>query len=109
MLTGVPSVAKITAVIPSTVYELAKEDLAPILEARPEVAHEFSRALAQHQAAGRSTASVELGESVPMSALTRWFSERLRRLHELAPNSHRRVELDAAAAQLLPRSGSIAG
>jgi small-conductance mechanosensitive channel/CRP-like cAMP-binding protein len=83
MLTGVPSNAKITALIPSTVYELAREDLAPILEARPEVAQELSRALAQRQAAGRSTASAELGESVPMSGLTRWFAERLRRLQHV--------------------------
>jgi signal-transduction protein with cAMP-binding, CBS, and nucleotidyltransferase domain len=41
MLTGTPSIAKITALIPSTIYELAKEDLAPILDARPQVAQEL--------------------------------------------------------------------
>ena len=83
MLTGVPSVAKITAFIPSTVYELAKEDLAPILSARPEVAQELCRVLAQRQAAGRVTTSAQLGESVPLSGMTHWFAERLRKLNEL--------------------------
>ena len=66
---------KITALIPSMVYELAKEDLAPILEARPEVAQELSHALAQHQAVGRSTASAELGESVRTSAIDPHFPD----------------------------------
>jgi len=84
MLTGTPSVTKITALVPAMVYELAKEDLAPILEARPEVAHELSRALAERQAAARLTASSELDESVPTNRLTTWFSERLHRLYAVA-------------------------
>src|SRR5712664_1228896 len=47
MLTGAPSIAKITALRPAMVYELAKEDLAPTLEARPQVAQELGRALAR--------------------------------------------------------------
>src|SRR5262249_4032671 len=53
LLTGAASSGKITAMLPATVYELAKADLTPLLEARPQVAHELCRALARRQAAGR--------------------------------------------------------
>ncbi len=84
MLTGSPNPTKITALMPALVYQLAKEDLAPILEARPEVANELSCALAQHQAALRLTTSSEVAETVPTNRLTAWFSERLHRLYDVA-------------------------
>jgi CRP-like cAMP-binding protein len=84
MLTGAPSTTKITALMPAMVYELAKEDLAPILEARPQVAHELSCALARRQAVARLAASSELDETVPTNRLTAWFSERLHRLYDVA-------------------------
>jgi CRP-like cAMP-binding protein len=52
MLTEQPAAARLKALIPVTAYELAREDLAPVLEARPEVSQELSRALARRQAAG---------------------------------------------------------
>ena len=84
MLTGAPATAKISALIPATVYELAKDDLSPILEARAEVSQGLCRALAQRQAAGQLTASSELAEAVPANRLTTWFSERLHRLYDIA-------------------------
>ena len=84
MLTGAPATAKISALIPATVYELAKDDLSPILEARAEVFQGLCRALAQRQAAGQLTASTELAEEVPANRLTTWFSERLHRLYDTA-------------------------
>ena len=83
MLTGAPTIVKITALMPTAVYELAKGDLSPILEARPQVAHELCRALARRQAAGRLIASDELEKSVPANRLTRWFSDRMHRLFDL--------------------------
>jgi CRP-like cAMP-binding protein len=53
LLTGAPSVARISALIPTTVYEVTKDDLAPILEARATVAQELGRGLARRPAAGR--------------------------------------------------------
>jgi hypothetical protein len=41
--------ATLKALVPVTTYELAKEDLAPVLEARPDVSHELCRALAKRQ------------------------------------------------------------
>ena len=84
MLTGAPATAKISALMPATVYELAKDDLSPLLEARPEVAQELCRALARRQAAGQLVASTELAEAVPANGLTTWFSARLHRLYDLA-------------------------
>ena len=84
MLTGAPATAKISALIPSTVYELAHDDLSPILQARSEVGQRLCRALAQRQAAGLLVASSDLAEAVPVSHLTTWFSERLRRLYDIA-------------------------
>lgn len=84
MLTGAPSSAKIAALIPSTVYELAKVDLSPIVEAQPEVSQRLCRALAQRQAAGQLAGSTELAEVVPANRLTSWFSERLHRLYDIA-------------------------
>jgi CRP-like cAMP-binding protein len=84
MLTGASSTAKISALMPTTVYELAKDDLSPILEARTEVARELCNALARRQRAGELAASNELGEAVSANRLTTWFSERLHRLYDLA-------------------------
>jgi small-conductance mechanosensitive channel/CRP-like cAMP-binding protein len=84
MLTGAPAFGRIKALIPSTVYELAKDDLSPILKAQPEVSQGLCRALAQRQAAGQLVASTELAEGVPKNRLTVWFSERLHQLYNVA-------------------------
>jgi CRP-like cAMP-binding protein len=84
MLTGAPATAKISALLPATIYELAKDDLAPILEARPEVAQALCQALARRQRLGQLVTSTELADTVPAHRLTTWFSERLHRLYDLA-------------------------
>lgn len=84
MLTGSPSIAKIAALTPAVVYELAKDDLTPILEAFPQVAEKLSCALAQRRAASCLDAETGLGETLPTKALTAWFSERLHRLYGVA-------------------------
>ena len=83
MLTGAGATARISALVPTTVYELAKADLTPILEARPPVAQELCRTLARLQAAGRLSASSELDEDVPKHRLTDWFSDRIHRLYNV--------------------------
>jgi small-conductance mechanosensitive channel/CRP-like cAMP-binding protein len=83
LLTGHATLARITALTPAVVYELAKADLAPILEARPQVAQELSHALAQRQAAGRAIAA-ELGKTPLPRNLGSWLSERIHKLFDLA-------------------------
>jgi small-conductance mechanosensitive channel len=82
MLTGNPAGANITALAFSTVYELAKADLAPILEARPQIAGELSHALAQRQAAGRALTAAGIDKDESRRRLGSWFFERLHTLFE---------------------------
>jgi len=84
MLTGQPAGATLKALVPVTTYELAKEDLAPVLEARPDVSHELCRALAKRQAAGKLIAAVGIDKSAPPRRVAAWFSDRLRRIFDLA-------------------------
>jgi len=84
MLTGQPAVATLKALVPVTTYELAKEDLAPVLEARPEVSRELCRALAKRQAAGQLIAAPGIDKSVPPRRVAAWFSDRLHRIFDLA-------------------------
>src|SRR5205823_2035835 len=77
LLTGAAATARISALTATTVYELAKGNLTPVLEARPEVAHALGRALARRQAAGALSVSAEVDGSVPQHRLTEWFMERL--------------------------------
>jgi small-conductance mechanosensitive channel len=84
MLTGHPAEATLKALVPVTTYELAKEDLAPVLEARPEVSHELCRALAKRQAAGQLIAAAGIDKSAPPKRVAAWFSDRLHRLFDLA-------------------------
>jgi small-conductance mechanosensitive channel/CRP-like cAMP-binding protein len=84
LLTGAASVVTITALTPAIVYELAKTDLAPILETRPEVSQKLCRALARRQATGRSTAAAEVDHTVPTHRLTSWFSDQMHRLSKIA-------------------------
>ena len=84
LLTGASSGASVTALAPSTVYELAQTDLAPMLEARPQIAQELSGALAQQQAAGRALTTAELDKTEGTRRLSTWFSERIHKLFELS-------------------------
>ena len=84
MLTGHRAQATVKALAPAITYELSKEDLAPVLEARPEVSIELCRALARRQAAGKLLASTEVDNSLPPGRVTAWFSDRLHRLFDLA-------------------------
>src|SRR5262249_31159920 len=84
LLTGAPSTAKMIALTPAIVYELAKADLAQLMEARPEISKELGGALPRRQATGRSTAATEMDRSVPMNRLTSWFSDRIHRLYNVA-------------------------
>jgi CRP-like cAMP-binding protein len=84
LLTGAATAARITALVPTTVYELTKDDLAPILEARATVAQELGRELARHQAACHLMASPEMRDSVPLNRVASWFTDRLHKLFDLA-------------------------
>ena len=84
LLAGKRATANITALAPFTVYELTKADLRPVLEARPEIAQELSRAMAQRLEVGRGLMTVELDTTVPTRGSSAWFSQHIRRLFELS-------------------------
>jgi len=83
LLAGKPGPARITALIPATVYELSKADLAPLLKTRPQIAQELGRELAQRLAAAPSSTAGELDDTIPKHRLKDWFAERLHRLRDV--------------------------
>jgi small-conductance mechanosensitive channel/CRP-like cAMP-binding protein len=84
LLSGAATAARITALVPTTVYEMTKDDLAPILEARATIAQELGRELARRQAAYNSVASPEVSDLVPPNRVASWFADRLHKLFGLA-------------------------
>ncbi len=84
LLANKPTIANITALAPGTVYELTKADLRPILEARPEIAQELSRAMAQRLEAGQALTAIELDKTVPVRGSSAWLSMQMHRLFELS-------------------------
>ena len=83
LLASKRATANITAVAPSTVFELTKEDLKPILEARPEIAQELSRAMAERLETGRGLTTAELDRTLPTRGSSAWFSQHIHRLFNL--------------------------
>jgi CRP-like cAMP-binding protein len=79
LLTGAPAVGFITALAPAAVYELAKQDLTPTLEANPQVTQALCRALTQRQAAGRT---IGHGTTESQASVSRWFAERFQKLFD---------------------------
>jgi CRP-like cAMP-binding protein len=74
---------EITALAPSVVYELAKADLRPTLEARPQIAQELGRVLAQRLATGRALSTADLDTTAAAEGLSAWLSQRVHRLFAL--------------------------
>lgn len=84
LLTGTAAIVKISALVPTILYELTKDDLAPVLEARPPIAQELCRVLARRQAAGQLIASPDIDRTVPANRVANWFGDRLHRLFDIA-------------------------
>jgi small-conductance mechanosensitive channel len=82
LLTRAETGATISALAQSIVYELPKQDLLPVLEARPQFAQELCRVLAERQAAGLAVDSIQLEKAERTGKLSIWFSDRLHRLFE---------------------------
>lgn len=74
ILTGSASAVKITALTAASVYELTKEELAPILEAAPEVSRALNRALAQRQAIVKESDDAEPEHTAPKRQIRTWLA-----------------------------------
>jgi small-conductance mechanosensitive channel/CRP-like cAMP-binding protein len=84
LLAGTPAGANITALAPSIVYELTKANLRPILDARPQIAQELSRELAQRLDAGRALPAAEFAKTASTRGSSAWLSQQMHRLFELS-------------------------
>jgi len=99
--TGTAAAVKISALVPTIVYELTKDDLAPVLEARPPIAQELCRVLARRQAAGQLIASPNIDKTVPANRVAGWFADRLHRLFDLTDARGASPALSATRPQRL--------
>jgi hypothetical protein len=79
----IPTDVTLRALAPIMTYELTKEDLAPVIGARPEVSQRLCSEFAQRQAAGELLTSPQIDKDLPPSRVAAWFSERLHRMFDL--------------------------
>lgn len=83
LLAGLPAKVQITALTRSTVYQLQKDDLTPILKKNPEVATRMCRMLSRQQATlGKLSTEVQKSPAAEQSAF-QWLLEQVRKLHSL--------------------------
>jgi small-conductance mechanosensitive channel/CRP-like cAMP-binding protein len=83
ILTGTPSVSKVIALTPTTVYQLVKDDLVPILRRRPGVVEELCRILPRRQTEGQVDSDAELHRDASEDSLTAWFFEKMHKIFRL--------------------------
>jgi small-conductance mechanosensitive channel/CRP-like cAMP-binding protein len=85
VLTGAPTVFKVTALTRAVVYEIGKDDLAPILQARPSIAAELGQMMAVREAAGKHRLSELDGLDPRDGHLATRLGDRVRALFALGP------------------------
>jgi small-conductance mechanosensitive channel/CRP-like cAMP-binding protein len=80
LLTGAAAAVSVTAMTPVVVYELSRDDLAPVLEAHPEIAEALNSDLAQRQQTIQPPARSEVADLVSppglRGRLVDWFHRR---------------------------------
>jgi hypothetical protein len=84
ILTGSASAVKITALTAASLCELTKEELAPILEAMPEVSRALGRAKAQRQAIVKESDDAEPEHPAPKGQIRTWLAGYFHRRYGLA-------------------------
>jgi small-conductance mechanosensitive channel/CRP-like cAMP-binding protein len=85
LLTGATTVFKVRALTRAVVYEIARDDLAPILKARPAIAAELGQIMAIREAAGKDRLSELDGIDLHGEHLANRLGERVRALFGLGP------------------------
>jgi len=74
---------KVTALTKAVVYEIAKNDIAPILKERPAIAAELSQILARREAVGKAHLEVLAGRNKHGETLAERLAERMKDLFSL--------------------------
>ncbi len=85
VLTGAQTVFKVTSLTRAVVYEIGKDDLAPILKARPAIAAELGQVMAIREAAGKDRLSELDGLDPHGDHLATRLGDRVRALFALGP------------------------
>jgi len=84
VLTGATTMFKVTALTKAIVYEIAKDDLAPILKERPAIAAELGQILARREAAGKQRDAQLAHRDRHGETLAERLAERVKTLFGLA-------------------------
>ena len=83
LLAGAPMIGEITALTRATVYEISKDALLPLLEARPAMAEELSELLASRQLARRTVLDQLHHTERPAEGLATHLASRIRQIFSL--------------------------
>jgi small-conductance mechanosensitive channel/CRP-like cAMP-binding protein len=83
VLAGLPMTVDITALSRVVLYRLDKEELSPLLKARPELGHSMCRLLSTRQDYSRTFTEHQVPEVKAEGGLLQWLREGMQRLHEL--------------------------
>lgn len=78
VLTGAPAAFRISALSQAVVYEIAKTDIAPLLQARPGIAAELSRIMAKRETTTRMRLTELDGSAVHVDSLAERLVGRMR-------------------------------
>jgi len=84
LLAGAATMFKIVALTKAVIYEIAKADLAPILQQRPAIAAELGQILARRQAVGRKRLERFADRAKPGETLAARLAEHVKELFGLA-------------------------
>jgi CRP-like cAMP-binding protein len=83
VLTGAVARVKIVALTKTVIYEISKEDLAPLLKDRPSIATELGQILAHREATLREGLEQHAEHTGRRENMADWLSERMRTLFHL--------------------------
>lgn len=83
LLTGEPMYGDVTAVTRVVIYEISKDSLSPLMQARPGLARELSESLASRQLARRTVLDQRNGAEVVKEGLADRVAANIRRLFAL--------------------------
>jgi hypothetical protein len=86
-MTGAVTTFKVKALTRAVVYEIAKDDIAPVLKERPAIAAELSQIMMRREAAGKALlGTFDRTDEHPPNLRTQ-ITDRLKVLFGLAPSS----------------------
>ena len=83
VLTGAPSVFTIKTLTRTTVYEITKDDLLPVLKERPAIAAELGYILSRRAALGEKILENQIDQEIHEAGLADWFTSRIKALFNL--------------------------